>query len=58
MSAAHPPRSAVALRDLHKRYGGVVALAGLSCEVPRGYFGVEAEGYWIEFKNVKFKELK
>jgi len=35
MSAALP-RSAVALRDLHKRYGGVVALAGLSCEVPRG----------------------
>ncbi|HEU4577762.1 MAG TPA: ABC transporter ATP-binding protein [Polyangiaceae bacterium] len=28
--------SAVVLRDLHKRYGGVVALAGLSCEVPRG----------------------
>lgn len=37
---------------------GAVTAAWDSCEVPRGYFGVEAEGYWIEFKNVKFKEQK
>lgn len=27
-------------------------------EVPRGYWGLEAEGYWIEFRNIKLKELK
>jgi hypothetical protein len=26
--------------------------------VPSGYFGLEAEGYWIEFKNIKLKETK
>ena len=28
-----------------------------SCEVPRGYLGLEAEGYRIEFRNVKLKTL-
>ena len=28
-----------------------------ACEVPRGHVGVEAEGYRIEFKNVKLKTL-
>jgi hypothetical protein len=28
-----------------------------ACEIPRGYLGVEAEGYRIEFKNVKLKRL-
>jgi hypothetical protein len=36
---------------------GAVTAVWDSCEVPRGYLGLEAEGYWIEFKNVKFKEL-
>ena len=27
-------------------------------EVPKGYWGLEAEGYWIEFRNIKLKELK
>jgi hypothetical protein len=26
-------------------------------EVPRGYFGLEAEGYRIEFRNVRLKVL-
>lgn len=26
-------------------------------EVPKGYWGLEAEGYWIEFRNIKLKEL-
>jgi hypothetical protein len=34
--------------------GGVTA-EWTSCEVPRGYLGVEAEGYFIEFKNIKFR---
>ncbi len=28
------------------------------CQVPRGYIGVEAEGFVIEFRNIKVKELK
>ena len=27
-------------------------------EVLKGYWGLEAEGYWIEFRNIKLKELK
>jgi hypothetical protein len=37
---------------------GAVTAEWTTCEVPRGYFGVEAEGYVIEFKNIKFKEFK
>jgi hypothetical protein len=29
-----------------------------SCEVPKGYLGLEAEGHTIEFRNVKQKETK
>lgn len=28
-----------------------------NCEVEKGYLGLEAEGYWIEFRNIKVKEL-
>ncbi len=28
-----------------------------ACEVPRGYVGLEAEGYRIEFRNLKLKQL-
>jgi len=27
------------------------------CEVPRGYVGLEAEGYRVEFRNLKLKEI-
>ena len=37
---------------------GAVTAEWDRCEVPRGYLGLEAEGWWIEFKNVKFKEPK
>ena len=37
---------------------GAVTAEWKSCEVPRGYFGVEAEGFWIEFRNIKLKEAK
>jgi hypothetical protein len=36
---------------------GAVTAEWPNCQVPRGYLGLEAEGYWIEFKNVKFKDL-
>jgi hypothetical protein len=29
-----------------------------ACEVPQGYVGLEAEGFRIEFRNLKIKELK
>jgi hypothetical protein len=37
---------------------GAVTAEWKSCEVPRGYLGLEAEGYVIEFRNVKLKETK
>ena len=37
---------------------GAVTTVWENCEVAKGYVGLEAEGWLIEFKNVKFKELK
>ncbi len=37
---------------------GAVTAEWNACEVPRGYLGLEAEGYFIEFKNLKWKEIK
>ena len=37
---------------------GAVTSVFRECEVPRGYVGLEAEGYRIEFRNVKLKELR
>jgi hypothetical protein len=34
---------------------GAITAEWDSCQVPRGYVGLEAEGFFIEFKNVKFK---
>lgn len=34
---------------------GAVTAEWNDCPVPAGYVGLEAEGYWIEFKNVKYK---
>jgi hypothetical protein len=36
---------------------GAVTTRWPECEVPRGYVGLEAEGYRIEFRNVKLKML-
>ena len=36
---------------------GAVTCEWDDCQVPKGYVGVEAEGYRIEFRNVKVKEL-
>jgi hypothetical protein len=35
---------------------GAVTSVFNGCEVPRGYVGLEAEGWRIEFRNVKLKE--
>lgn len=37
---------------------GAVTASWPTCQVPRGHVGMEAEGYFIEFKNIKFKDLK
>ena len=37
---------------------GAVSSEFGQCEVPRGYVALEAEGYRIEFRNVKLKELR
>jgi hypothetical protein len=36
---------------------GAITNTWRDCEVPRGYLGVEAEGYRIEFRQVKLKPL-
>ena len=36
---------------------GSVACELTECEISRGYIGLEAEGYRIEFRNVRIKEL-
>ena len=37
---------------------GAVTARWTNCQVPAGHLGLDAEGYKIEFKNMKFKELK
>lgn len=37
---------------------GEEACAWHECEVPRGYVGLEAEGWRIEFRNVRLKRLE
>ncbi len=37
---------------------GAVTAEWTDCQVPKGYIGMESEGYVIEFKNLKLKELK
>lgn len=36
---------------------GVPTTTWENCEVLKGYLGLEAEGYFIEFRNIKVKEL-
>jgi hypothetical protein len=36
---------------------GAVACTWDQCEVPKGYVALESEGYRIEFRNLKLKEL-
>jgi hypothetical protein len=37
---------------------GAVTCTYEKCEIPRGYIAVESEGYAIEFRNLKLKEMK
>jgi hypothetical protein len=44
-------------KDVSLWVNGEVVNEWHDCEVPRGYVGLEAEGYRIEFRNVKLKPL-
>jgi Domain of Unknown Function (DUF1080) len=44
-------------KDMTLWVNGAVANQWHDCQVPRGYLGVEAEGYRIEFRRVKLKPL-
>jgi hypothetical protein len=44
-------------KELSLWVNGAVTSVFDSCEVSRGYVGLEAEGFRIEFRNVKFKKL-
>jgi hypothetical protein len=37
---------------------GAVATTWTDCQVPRGHAGLQAEFYFIEFRNLKFKDTK
>ncbi len=37
---------------------GAVTSKMPNCEIPEGYIGLEAEGYRIEFRNLKVKEIR
>jgi hypothetical protein len=44
-------------KDVMLWTNGAETSAWHDCEVPKGYVGVEAEGFKIEFRNVKVKRL-
>lgn len=44
-------------KDVSLWVNGETVIEWHECEVPKGYVGLEAEGYRIEFKNVKLKPL-
>ena len=44
-------------RDMTLWVNGAVTNEWHECDVPKGYLGLEAEGYRIEFRNVKVKPL-
>lgn len=37
---------------------GAVTCLSDGCEAPKGHVGLEGEGYRIEFRNLKVKELR
>jgi hypothetical protein len=44
-------------KDITLWINGGVTAQWHDCQVPRGYLGLEAEGWYIEFKNLRFREL-
>ena len=52
------PRQHAAWKGLYLIEGRQPSTEWQECEVPRGYVGLEAEGWRIEFRNVKLKTLE
>lgn len=44
-------------KDMNLWVNGCVTAEWADCQVPKGYVGLEAEGWKIEFRNVKLKAL-
>jgi hypothetical protein len=45
-------------KTINVSINGVKTLTWNDCPVPRGHVGLQAEFFYIEFKNLKFQELK
>jgi len=45
-------------RQISLWVNGAVTNEFTDCEVPRGYVGLEAEGYRVEFRNIQLKRLQ
>ena len=45
-------------KELSVWLNGAVTCTYSDCQVPKGYIAVESEGYLVEFRNLKLKELK
>ncbi len=45
-------------RTIELSVNGAVTSAFTGCELPKGYIGLEAEGFPIEFRNLKLRELR
>ena len=45
-------------KTLSLRVNGTVACQFDDCDIKRGHLGLEGEGYRIEFRNLRVKELK
>ena len=45
-------------RTIALTVNGSLACEMTNCEVPKGHIGLEAEGYRIEFRNLRIKELR
>lgn len=45
-------------RNLTLSVNGAVTCQFTECEIPRGHLGLEAEGYRIEFRNLRLREVR
>lgn len=45
-------------KELTVAINGTVATRWKECPIPRGHVGLQAEFFYIEFRNLKFKELR
>jgi hypothetical protein len=53
-----PERIAAAGKQITLWVNGAVTSELKECDVPRGFIGLEAEGYRVEYRNVQVKAMK